>query len=295
MKIETCKIFALMCEGVLAEASSSMKLVQSKIGGREVVKYLHKELELSHEQQYKPIDKISWSQLKDSYRGSWVIIHGDKGTGAIKYRNSYYAIASDGGEVKTFSNDRGGNIIDFLKANIGQLRKFFVGKESGAVYDIKRKRQDAQKGAGPTRINQDALIKKFRPLWQKAVTAAIADVKGHVANMIKNDAFDKAKKKLEHISFLQGVLEGMETDRAGDAPGVIKNAVNSAVLMAASYYYPEQTGELVAARGYGYNGATSYNAQRSEGTELLIKDLSSGDTAKLGTVLAFFKRALISG
>jgi hypothetical protein len=27
----------------------------------------------------------------------------------------------------------------------------------------------------------------------------------------------------------------------------------------------------------------------------LLKDITEGDTAKLGTVLAFFKRALISG
>lgn len=290
MQIETCKVFALMCEGMLNEASSTMDMVKSKIGGREVVKHLHTSMGLGHEQKYSPIDKISWSQLKDSYRGSWVIIHGDKGTGAIKYSNSYTAVASDGGEVKTFTNDRGGNIIDFLKGEIGQLRKFFVGKESGAVSDVQRKRKELQKDAGPVKINQDALVKKFKPLWQKAITAAVADSKGHVANMIKNDAYEKAKKKLNQIEALNNALEAMETGSLEDAPGFVKSAVHQAVLMAASYYYPEQTGDISHNR-YG-SGSQS---QFTEGPQRLLKDITEGDTAKVGTVLAFFKRALISG
>lgn len=290
MQTETCKTFALMCEEVINEVSSTMDMVKSKRGGREVVKHLHANMGLGHEQKYAPIDKISWSQLKDNYRGSWVIIHGDKGTGAIKYSNSYTAVASDGGEVKTFTNDRGGNIIDFLKGNIGQLRKFFVGKETGDVSDLQRKRKEQQKDAGPTKINQDTLVKKFKPLWQKAITAAVADSKGHVVNMIKNDAYEKAKKKMNQIEALQNALDAMETGSLEDTPGFIKSAVHQAVLMAASYYYPEQTGDISYSR-YG-SGAQS---QYTEGPQQVLKDITEGDTAKIGTILAFFKRALISG
>jgi hypothetical protein len=59
--------------------------------------------------------------------------------------------------------------------------------------------------------------------------------------------------------------------------------------MAASHYYPEQTGNIT--RGYGNN----YSSQSEEGPRMLLKDISGGDTAKLGSVLGFFKRALISG
>lgn len=280
-----------MCEGVINEASSTMDMVKSKIGGREVVKHLHANMGLGHEQKYNPIDKISWSQLKDSYRGSWVIIHGDKGTGAIKYTgNTYQAVSSDGGEVRSFENDRGGNIIDFLKGNIGQLRKFFVGKETGAVSDIKRKRKEQQKDAESTQINQDVLVKKFKPLWQKAITAAVADIKGHIVNMIKNDAYEKAKKKMNQIEVLQNALDAMETGSLDEAPGFVKSAVYNAILMAASYYYPDQTGDISYSR-YS-SGAQS---QYMEGPQRLLKDIADGDTAKIGTILAFFKRALISG
>ena len=58
--------------------------------------------------------------------------------------------------------------------------------------------------------------------------------------------------------------------------------------MAASHYYPDQTGEISRA----YNG---YTVDNRKGTTLILADISNGDQKKLGTVLAFFKRNLISG
>ena len=131
-------------------------------------------------------------------------------------------------------------------------------------------------------------MKKFKPLWTRAITAAVADIKGHVANMIKNDAFEKAKRKLSQVENLQNSLEALESGNM-DTPSSVKSAINIAVLMAASHHYPEQTGSIT--RGY----SSSYNAQHSEGPAQLLKDIAAGDQKKLGTVLGFFKRALITG
>ena len=60
--------------------------------------------------------------------------------------------------------------------------------------------------------------------------------------------------------------------------------------MAASNYYPETTGNIERSR---YGGGLS--AQFPEGPKQLLQDIANGDTAKLGTVLGFFKRSLISG
>ena len=130
---------------------------------------------------------------------------------------------------------------------------------------------------------------KFKPLWVRAITASIADIKGHVANMVKNDAFEKAKKKLIHIENLQQGLERLEAGDT-DTPGFLNSAINSAVLMTASHYYPETTGNIERSR---YGGGMS--AQFNEGPAQLLKDIAAGDQKKLGTVLAFFKRSLISG
>ncbi len=290
MSPETLKLFARFCENYLPEASSSMSLIQQHPGGSQVIKKLHQDLKLSHDQDYKRVEKISWSELKDSYRGAWVIIQGDRGTGAIKASGgntgSYDAVASTGDAVQQASDSRGGNIIDFLKGEIGKLQKFYVGKNTTTVSDKQSKRRDAKAGSETNKISKETLVRKFKPLWIKAITAAIADIKGHVANQIKNDAFEKAKRKLDQIENLQNGLEGIES---GNIPGFIETSVNTAILMAASHHYPEQTGEITRSYSRGYNSANP------EGPEQLLKDIANGDTAKLGTVLAFFKRALISG
>lgn len=293
MKPESLKLFAQMCESVLDEASTSLSLIQNSPGGTEVIKKLHKDMKLAHDQDYKPVPKISWSELKDSWRGAWVIIQGDKGTGAIKASGgntgSYEAVASSGGEIRSVKDSRGGNVIDFLKGEIGGLRKFYVGKNTTAVSDKQKTRQSRQDGAGSAQVSNDTLVKKFKPLWARAITAAIADIKGHIANQIKNDAFEKAQRKLEYIGKLQNGAEAMESGTLDDAPDFVKSAVQTAVLMTAAHYYPEQTGDIT--RGYG----RSYSSAQSEGPQQLLKDISEGDTKKLGTVLSFFKRALISG
>jgi hypothetical protein len=295
MRIESCQLFAQLLEGYVNEASTSMSLIAGQPGGKEVVQALHKDMSLAHDIGYRPIDKISWSDLKNAYDGAWVIIQGTKGTGAIKAgRNGTYdAVASSGGPVNTTSDGRGGNILDFLKGEIGKLQKFYVGKNTRAVQDKQKKRSADKKGVGTPEVTQGTLIRKFKPLWARAITAAIADIKGHVANQIKNDAFEKAKKKLEYISRLQNGLEMLEAGEVGggDIPDFLNNAINAAVLMTASHYYPETTGNLERSRW----GSGGLNAQFSEGPAQLLKDIAGGDTAKMGTVLSFFKRSLISG
>lgn len=290
MRPESYQLFAQLLEGHLNEVSTSMSLIAGQTGGKEVVQALHKDMQLAHDIGYRPIDKISWSDLKGSYEGAWVIIQGAKGTGAIKAgRNGNYdAVASSGGPVKTTSDGRGGNILDFLKGEIGKLQKFYVGKNTRAVSDKQRKRADQQKGLDQT-VTQDTLVKKFKPLWARAITASIADIKGHVANMIKNDAFSKAKRKLEYVERLQNSLDELDAGNT-DTPNFIGPSINSAVLMAAAHYYPETTGNLERSRY-----SSGLQAQFNEGPAQLLKDISAGDQKKLGTVLSFFKRSLISG
>ena len=288
MRQESYKIFAQLLEGYVDEAFTSLDLISDNPGGKEVIVKLHKEMRLAHDQDYRQVDKISWSDLKGSYQGAWVIIKGAKGTGAIKARgDSYEAVASSGGETRSVKDSRGGNILDFLKGEIGKLQKFYVGKGTRTVDDKKKKRSDAQ--ANPAgEVTVDTLTKKFKPLWVRAITAAIADIKGHIANQIKNDAFDKAEKKLSQVKTLQNAIDSLEAGDS-DVPGSVSQAINTAVLMAASHHYPEQTGNIT--RGY----SRGFNAERSEGPSQLLKDIAAGDQKKLGTVLGFFKRTLISG
>jgi hypothetical protein len=288
MKQQTHQLFAQLCESVLAEASTTMDLIQGAAGGQQIVKFLHSKQGLAHDQNYVKAPKISWSELKDSYKGAWVILKYPKGTGAIKQRNgSYEAAASTGQEPETFQDSRGGNILDFLKQRLGgNPTAMYVGKEQGKVKDLKQKRKDLQTPSKASVVSPEGLVEKFRPLWVKAATAAIADIKGVVGTMIKNDSFDKASHKLNLLQHLTKALDDLETGEE-KTPEAFREAVNQAILLAASHYYPEQTGNITKS----YRG---YNAERSEGQELLLKDIASGDTSKIGTILAFFKRSLIS-
>ncbi len=289
MRPEGYKLFAQLLEGYVNEASTSLSLITDNPGGQEVILKLHKDMNLAHDQDYRQVDKISWSDLKEPYRGSWVIIKGTTGTGAIKARGDRYeALASTGGEVESLKDGRGGNILDFLKGKIGKLQKYYVGRNTSAVDDKRKKRADAQQGASGPEVTVDSLTKKFKPLWVNAINAAISDIKGHIANQIKNDAFDKAERKLSQVRNLQNAIESLESGST-DTPSPVSMAINTAVLMAASHHYPEQTGNITKAYSRGFQ------AERSEGPAQLLKDIAGGDQKKLGTVLGFFKRTLISG
>lgn len=289
MNLESHKIFAQLCEAYVNEASTAMNLIVGKPGGREVVQKLHKDMKLAHDLGYSPIDKISWSDLKNARNGAWVILQADSGSGAIRAVNDRYeAVASTGGEVKTFTDGKGGNILDFFKNEIGKPRKFFVAKNTRDVDTKQQKRKETQPSAS-SEVTKDTIVKKFKPLWVRAMTAAIADIKGHVANMIKNDAFDKAKKKLSYLDSLYSSLDELQAG-ATDTSEYVDRAVNMAVLMASSHYFPEQTGNIERSRWGG-----GMSAQFPEGPQLLLQAISAGDTAKLGTVLGFFKKALITG
>ena len=290
-----CKTFATLCEAYITEVSTSLSLVQQQPGGAEVIKYLHKNNQLGHAQDYRPISKISWSELKDSWKGAWVIVVGSKATGAIRASGggggaTYEAVALDPatGEIRKLKDGRGGNILDFLKPLLGKFEKYYVGKESGDTRDLVKKRAQNATPSGPSAMDQSAIIKKFKPLWVKAMTAAVADVKGMAQTMIKNDAYDKAEKKIGILRNLENAIEMVERGD-DDVPGSVRSAVQSAIYMAAAHHYPEQTGEITRSR---YGGGVG--VEREEGPQLLLKDISGGDTSKLGTILAFFKRSLIS-
>ena len=283
----TGKYFAQLCEGVLFEVSSSINIVRSLKGGPELVKYLHKSQQLSHDQDYQTVPKISWSVIKDSTH--WVILQYRNGTGAIKaHRGSYEALASTGdGEPETFSSDRGGNILDFLKQRLGgNPTAIYVGKDSRNVKLKRSIRVDRKQDPDKPRIDQAALLLKFKPMWTRAITAAVADVKGMVGQMIKNDSFDKAANKIKHLQTLTNLLDQFETDPDSVMSGLDKT-INKAVLMAAAHHYPNETGEIT--KGWG-----GYSPASHDGVNKLLADISNGDTKKMGTVLSFFKRSLIA-
>lgn len=295
MRTEHYQLFADLFESFIKEDSSAIGMIGNLQGGRAVAQKLHKDMGLAHDQEFKEIPKIAWSDLKDMYKGGWVLIKGSKGAGAIRARGGNYeslAVDPASGEVQTFRDSRGGNNLDFLKNHIGKLTAFYVGKDTGKTGELQRKRRDNKDATGPSLVSQETLVKKFKPLWLKSMRAAEADVKGMITTMIKNDAYEKAERKLSILKSLQRAADAIETGELDSAPEWLQKAVGSAVVMAASHHYPEETGEIQRSR---YGGSGSLQANNPEGPKKLLQDIANGDTAKLGTILGFFKRNLITG
>lgn len=290
MRLETMKLFAQLLEAYLPEDSSAMDLLGKNPGGKELIKKLHQEMGLAHDQEYNETKKVSFSEIKDTRYGSWVLIKGSKGTGAIKSSGRNYETVSavEDGTIEEYSDGSAGKVYQFLKDKIGDLRSFYVSVSSGEREKKRQLRKERNKPSDLVQVNQDTLIKKFRPLWLRAMTTAEADIKGMIAIMIKNSAYEKAKKKMDQAHMLLGAIEKLETGTLKDAPDFVRQAVNIAVMMSAAHYYPAETGEI--RKDY-----RSYTSQFDEGPRKLLKDITNGDTAKLGTIVAFFKRSLVSG
>lgn len=292
MKTHSYKLFAKICESHLLEYSTAIPIVSNHPDGKSLIQYLHSEKNLAHNIRWETVPKLRWSELKQYYQGAWVIVQGSNGVGAIKAIDGNYTgivvnpednEEDEAGEIIEIVDNRGGTVKNFLKSYIGKLEVFYIG---GVPTEFLKKSQERDKNRVLNRksseISQDTLAKKFKPLWERAINAAIADIKGIAVNMIKNGAFSKARDKIDQIKKLEDTFE--DEHRLDD---IINMGVSQAVGMAASHYYPEKTGNLRRT----YSGVKS---EFDEGVELLLKDISNGDTKKLGTVLAFFKQSLLT-
>ena len=297
------RLFSQLCEGLIREASTVANLLPGDKAANRLIQVLHRNYGLPHDQQYAPQQNISWSYINDTRHGAWVIIKFANGAGAIKAQNNkngYNAIAvpDDSDSVSSGEFTRGGDVINFFKEQgLGRIQQLYMGTQSGEL-GSKQSQRAAQRArsAAHSRMDADQLMMKFRPLWARAIQAAAADIKGMAVTMVQNDSFNKARAKLERVSELNSLLDIIESGDFDQLDNYtrknkldyLKKLVHGAMTLAAAHFYPEETGQV--ARSY-----SGYSAEKWQGLHQLQNDLAKGDQKKLGTVLAFFKRMLISG
>jgi len=292
--------FSQLCEGIVTEASTAMAEFSGP-GAQEILKYLHTDQALGHDVNIKPVVRPKWADLGNN-KGSWFLISGNKGFAAAKYdagsyRNSgtYQLFASTGvpdpEEGNMIYSNHAYNATDankFVKDHVGDTKKFYM---VGSLYssDLRSKRASNQPNDAKQRlIDKEILIKRFKPLFKKILIAARADVSGVVNSMIKNDAYDRAEKKIEHLKLLDRTLQNLENGE--DIPELLRDAVGNSLIMTARYYYPKQTGKINTVYGYRSNALAP---ESSDGVKQVLIDIQSGDRQKLSAVLAYLKRSLI--
>lgn len=284
--------FAEACctpEPMLREDSSTMALLRNVPGAVKLVSKLHQEHELFHLQDYTPLrpNQIKWSDVKDSTQ--WVIFGGPSGSAAVKGRNDgYYVwIATSDADIDRHYSTHGGRTLENIKREIGGITSVFVSTgNTNRASVLKTKRKTARAPTGrqlgqPITIPQ--LAERFKPLLAKFVTAAEADMRGMVNNMIKSGAYQKAQAKMNYIDTLHDSREQLED---GEISNHIMAAFKTAVIFSAAHYYPDMTGEL--RKGY-----RSYEASKSDAQRQLLADIGQGDNKKLLSVLGYFQRFLV--
>lgn len=304
MKPQTYKLFAQLCESVLQEATTLSTILPGEPAANKLITTLHRRFQLPHDQEYQPTDNISWSAINDTSKGAWVIIKFANGIGAIKAlasKNGYQVVGVPN-ESLEFTNDeftKGGDAINFFKElGLGKIQQLFVGTDTGEQARKVTKRATTRSQMEKLKTTDvGTLTMKFKPLWAKAINAAMADIKGMAVTMIQNDALRKAQAKIEKLGELQSILDAIESGELDTRQDIytsknkieyLKKLVANSVILTAAHFYPEETGEVT--RSYG-----GYSGSRYDGNRKVLADIAAGDQKKLGTVLAFFKRQLISG
>lgn len=297
-------IFSQLCESIIQEASTASNILPGNAAANVLIKVLHGHYSLAHDQKYTQTDNISWNTINDTRTGAWAIIKFADGVGAIKaFKNKqgYAAVAvpDENLQVSEQQFTKGGDVINYFKQlGLGKIQQLYVGVDQGQLglkkgaRDVRRHQEQKLGTSSP-----EKLLAKFRPLWLRAIQAAQADVKGMAVTMVQNNAYRKANQKLERLNELQEIADAIESGEIDQTPNryssnarqeTLKKYVTSAVYLAASHFYPEETGNIT--RSYGGLNASGY-----QGPMMLLSDIGQGDQKKLAAVLGFFKRILISG
>lgn len=298
------KEVAKLLEGILYEYSTAMNLISSP-SGTKVLKHLLQQRMISHDQPFTQIDKVSLADLKATKEGNaYVLFQGDMGAAVMLYKAShrkyyvYFASVNDP-EINNVSFDKGTEAMNAVRTNIGKIKKIYVGKTSELAgssdivnkQSVRSKRlrgKDSIGVSGITRINSaERLYMKFRPLFNRAIASAIADIRGIATNMIKNGAYQKAKQKIDKMHKLENIQNDLEFASPEEQDTTLSAVISDSLKMAAHYYYPEETGKLTTRY-------RSLDMEDRKGLDHLISDIASGDTKKLAAVIAFFKRNLIA-
>ena len=298
------KYFSQLCESIVTEASTAMAQFTGP-GAQEILKQLHSKEALGHDVQPVPAVRPKWTDLKDK-PGTWLLIAGNKGFGAVRYlgsdnyrgrgygrTGSYQIFASNGkpdpDEGNMVYSSFADNVTDAnssLKGIVGDAKKFYF-VDSEYSNQLKQNRGKNKPISDFNSINVNNLTKRFKPLFRKILVASKADINGVIASMAKNDAHHKVDKKIDQVKLLDQAIQGLDNDAISD---VLGNAVSASVILTARYYYPQLTGNVTSGYRYRDNGLT---AEKNDGVVKVLADIANGDREKLSAVLAYLKRSLV--
>ena len=255
-------------------------------GVNELIKILHKKYKISHDPhdiKQVPIKSINKNQLeltnieRDLYsRNSKVmlIFACEVGAAVMELKNQ------GGYNVQTYNTQSGKHHASYVGnlKDTGSLIKEHVGKIKQAYRIVLPVSTEKNKKFDKNYDIRD-LAKKFQPVLLKTVEKSIADVRGVAMNMLKNDAYDLMRDKIQRLDQLHMLYTDLKTnrfstDRGGSMWEVLRDAINRAITLTVLMYHPNEL----------------YSQQRDN----ILDDVMNGDFKKLSTILYYLKRELVA-
>jgi len=317
MKQKGHYLFAKLCESIMNEASTTIDAIKKVPGGTELGQYMHKNVDIPHDADFRPTTDISLGRGGQYSGGRWYIIAGERGAAGLLYNNSDrtyrviikrpedmpypYALGtswgSDQGNEEFFNSTTtsGNGAKAFIKKNIGKTVELYtVG--SGAGRDLQQKKAQRQGYKQPSATDtlsyenaERFLLKKFKPTFLRTLKQAEAEYKGMLNIMLKGGSYKKMEEKIRWLQKLDGNIARLEagTLTNDQMHEVFGAPIKQALMIAAQHYYPEVTGGI--SRHWG-----NYQMADKSGIEKLINDIAAGDTKKLSGVLSYFKNAIMA-
>lgn len=199
-------------------------------------------------------------------------------------------------------------LLDYIKSQIGRVSKNMLLANTAAVNklhsDIARKQQEKTKQT-PTVSAASNLLLKFKPLFKKMIIQALANLHEDIRQNIKHHNYESARNGMHRSESLYKLLNQLDdediksemadivlkSNRMGSGLRLLGNAINSALLTAAYYYYPQ---EFDPDNMPHRDSSALFNVA----VQQLLNDISSGKPevdaqGKLVTVLNYFKRGLL--
>lgn len=332
MKNQSYKLFGMLCEQIiLNEASSIVPFITNVPNHKEFVKLVHTVLDIPHDFKFEKVPKIELG--KDTtipgaggMGGSRTyVLVGEKetdrvgrgiafqlGAAALIYNNNRreydllvpaspslqgteyeHEIVSRIGNFYEFRNITSGKrALAILKLSIGNIKQIYAGGGSNKKTQELRSKRISRKAT--PRFGSHTLLKKFSPIFKKMLVSAEQEYKGMLNIMIKNGSYKNISEKIEKLKKIKSMINAIDTYETGKEAirrdsGIqssLERLITNALVLAARYYYPNETSELVRSH-------EGYTSNSSKGIDMILDDIKNGDSAKLSTVLAYFKNGVL--
>ena len=297
---------------VLTEASDVLNnpKIANHPGGRDVVMTAHVSpfvkfnaynIVLGHNQKFIPVNlkNVKWSAL----RNVWLLLFAQQGTALVYIKhidssggyNVYYVLTSDGESTNTNIFKSSAELSKYIRNNLGTIstNALLSPDDIGSEKRAQRTSAVMKREINNTRKLQN-LMMKFAPLYAKLLKKAYADLKGQIMTAIQNDRVKNVN--IQRLGNLKKVISDLEDYDKDSIPNMflynqenplrvyIENATLMAIAMTASYYFPEQTGEI----------SSNWRIENAEGMKRVLNKLNNNDADTLSMFLYFLKQSLVS-